>query len=67
VAQQFRPKADAGENVSVDIALPNTGKGTEVLSVSSWPYEPKSAQEAAALSQHPLLTDAPAPKSKKEA
>jgi hypothetical protein len=62
VAQQFRPKADAGEKLSVDIALPNTAEGGEVLSVSSWPYEPKSAQEAAAISAHPLLTDAPTQK-----
>ena len=62
MAQSFRPKADAGENVSVDIVLPNTAEGGEVLSISSWPYEPKSGQEAAALAAHPLLTDAPAPK-----
>jgi hypothetical protein len=54
--KKYRPADDAGENLSVDIMLPNTETGGDMLSVSSWPYEPKNDEEDAALANHPLLT-----------
>lgn len=58
----YRPKADAGENLSIDINLPNTETGGDTLSISDWPYTPKNDAEDQALANHPLLTDRPEPK-----
>ena len=63
--KEYRPKADAGENLSIDVMLPNTATGGDRLSVSSFPYTPKNAVEDAALDAHPLVTNQPAPSSKK--
>lgn len=57
--KKYRPKSEAGENFTLDVMLPNTETGGDRLSVSSWPYEPKTALEEAALASHPLLTDQP--------
>jgi len=59
--KEYRPKADAGENLSVTVMIPDTATGGKQLQISSWPYTPKSADEDAALDTHPLLTNQPAP------
>jgi len=59
--KEYRPKADAGENLTVTVMIPDTATGGKQLNISSWPYAPKNADEDAALDTHPLLTNQPAP------
>jgi hypothetical protein len=63
-SKSYRPKADAGENLSVDINIPDTATGGRTLSISSWPYETSDPAEQEVLEAHPFLTDRPEPKSK---
>lgn len=57
MAMKFRPNDEAGENLVLDVMLPDPDSANVyVLSVSEWPYEPKNPAEEAALSSNPLLT-----------
>jgi hypothetical protein len=55
---KYRPKKDS-EGLVLDVMLPNTATGGDLLTISSWPREPESVEEERLLANHPLLTNQP--------